>query len=81
VPLLFEAGQAELYDATIAVTADEDVRRARASARGHQAVDGRESRQFSQTDKAARATYVVVNDGDVHELEHKLSSVLGMLGV
>jgi len=81
VPLLFEGGQERLYDATIAVTADEDVRRARASARGHRAVDEREARQLSQADKAARATYVVTNDGDIDELQRELSSVLAMLGV
>ena len=79
VPLLFEAGHERLYDATIAVTADEQLRRDRASARGHRAVDEREARQLSQADKAARATYVVANDGDLHELERKLSSVLVML--
>jgi dephospho-CoA kinase len=81
VPLLFEAGHERVYDATIAVTADEDVRRDRAGARGHRAVDERDSRQLSQADKAARATYVVANDGDVDELERKLSSMLAMLGV
>jgi dephospho-CoA kinase len=81
IPLLFEAGHGELYDATIAVTADEHVRRDRARARGHRAVDEREARQLSQADKASRATYVVANDGDVDELERKLSSVLAMLGV
>jgi dephospho-CoA kinase len=81
VPLLFEAGQEGLYDATIAVTADEDILRDRASARGHRAADEREARQLSQADKAARASYVVANDGDVDELERKLSSVLVMLGV
>ena len=81
VPLLFEGGGEGAYDATIAVTAGEDLRRARASARGHRAVDEREARQLSQADKAARATYVVTNDGDVDELQRKLSSVLAMLGV
>ncbi len=81
VPLLFEGGQESAYDATIAVTADEHVRRARASARGHRAVDEREARQLSQADKAARATYVVSNDGDIDELQRELSSVLAMLGV
>jgi len=79
VPLLFEAGQDKAYDATIAITVDEDVRRARAAARGHQAVDQRAARQLSQEEKASRATYVVANDGDEHELERKLSSVLVML--
>ena len=81
VPLLFEAGLDGLYDATIAVTAPDEIRRERASARAHMAMAEREARQLSQADKAARATYVVANDGDVNQLERKLSSVLVMLGV
>src|SRR6476661_906114 len=38
-PLLFEAGMDAAYDATIAVVADEEVRAARAAARGHASVD------------------------------------------
>ena len=45
-PLLFEAGLEALYDATIAVVADEDVRAERAAARGHEAVDERAARQL-----------------------------------
>jgi dephospho-CoA kinase len=75
-PLLFEAGLEGGYDATIAVIADEDVRAARAAARGHQAVDERSARQLSQQEKAARATYVVANSGTVDELEHELAAVL-----
>ena len=67
------------YDATIAVVADEDVRAARAAARGHHAVDERAARQLSQDEKAARATYVVANSGTVEELEHKLAAVLAKL--
>ena len=37
------------------------------------------ARQLSQEEKAQRATYVVVNDGTVHELELKLSAVLDKL--
>ena len=62
-PLLFEAGMDGAYDATIAVVADEALRAARAQARGHEAVDERAARQLSQDEKAARATYVVRNDG------------------
>jgi dephospho-CoA kinase len=75
-PLLFEAGMDAMYDATIAVVADEAVRAARASARGHEAVDERAARQLPQEEKAARATYVVRNDGTVAELEQALSDVL-----
>ncbi len=79
VPLLFEAGQEQSYDATLAIVADERLRRERAAARGHRAVDERAARQLSQEEKAARATYVVRNDGDLAQLEHRLSAVLGML--
>jgi dephospho-CoA kinase len=78
-PLPFEAGLHEMYDATIAVVADEDVRRERAAARGHEAVDERAARQLSQDEKAQRATFVVKNDGTEADLESALSSVLGKL--
>jgi dephospho-CoA kinase len=79
VPLLFESGMEEAFDATIAVIASEDLRAQRAGARGHEALDERSARQLSQQEKAHRATYVVVNDGTVDELDSKLSRVLEML--
>jgi dephospho-CoA kinase len=79
VPLLFEAGLGDLYDATIAVVSGEELRRERAAARGHAVVDERAARQLSQAEKAARATYVVRNDGTVEELERALSSILDKL--
>ena len=81
VPLLFEAGSERMYDATITVIADESVREERARGRGHQALAQREARQLSQQEKAARSTFVVVNDGTVEELETKLSGILAMLDV
>jgi dephospho-CoA kinase len=78
-PLLFEAGLEGAYDATIAVVAGEDVRAARAAARGHHAVDERAARQLSQQEKAARATYVVANSGTVEQLELALAAVLEKL--
>jgi dephospho-CoA kinase len=79
VPLLFEAGMESIFDATIAVIADEQLRAQRAAGRGHQALDERLARQLTQQEKAQRATYVVVNDGDIDELESKLSAVLEIL--
>lgn len=79
VPLLFESGMDGVFDATIAVIANEDVRAERAGARGHEALAERSARQLTQKEKAHRATYVVVNDGTVEELEGKLSAVLEML--
>ena len=80
VPLLFEAGLDGIYDATIAVVSDEQVRDRRASERGHALVDERASRQLSQEEKARRATFVVHNDGTREDLERVLSSVLAKLG-
>jgi dephospho-CoA kinase len=80
VPLLFEAGLEDLYDATIAVVSDERVRRERAAARGHVLADERAARQLSQEEKARRATFVVRNDGTEQELERALSAVLDKLG-
>ncbi|MCK9249237.1 MAG: dephospho-CoA kinase [Solirubrobacteraceae bacterium] len=75
-PLLFEAGMADAYDATIAVIAPEALRAERAAARGHAAVDERNSRHLTQQEKAERATYVVVNDGSLRDLRGRLGSIL-----
>jgi dephospho-CoA kinase len=80
VPLLFEAGQQQMYDATIAVVSDEELRRTRAAARGHAAIDERAARQLSQDEKAQLATYVVRNDGSEQDLQRELSAVLDKLG-
>ena len=80
VPLLFESGMENVFDATIAVVADEDVRAQRAGSRGHEALRERSARQLSQQEKAERATYVVSNDRSIDDLESKLSAVLDMLG-
>jgi dephospho-CoA kinase len=79
-PLLFEAGMEGIYDATIAVIADEGLRRARAASRGHAVVEERASRQLSQEEKARRATFVVHNDGSEQQLEAELSAILDKLG-
>ena len=78
-PLLFEAGMEGLYDATVAVIADEALRERRAAARGHVGVDNRAARQLPQEEKARRATYTVHNGGTVKELEGELSDVLASL--
>jgi len=80
VPLLFEAGLERLYDATIAVVAEECLRGARAAGRGHELADERGERQLSQEEKARRATFVVRNDGTQADLERELSDVLAKLG-
>jgi dephospho-CoA kinase len=76
VPLLFEAGMDAVFDATIAVVVDEQVRAGRARARGHHAVDERANRQLSQDEKARRATFALDNSSTIEDLERKLSAVL-----
>jgi dephospho-CoA kinase len=78
-PLLFEAGMDKLCDATIAVIADEQLRRGRARGRAHALADERLARQLSQEEKAQRATFVVRNDGPKEDLERSLSAVLEKL--
>lgn len=78
-PLLFEAGMDKVYDATIAVVADEEIRAERAAARGHHGLDERAARQLPQEEKARRATFAVQNSGTVEELQGVLSDVLGKL--
>jgi dephospho-CoA kinase len=79
VPLLFEAGREGFFDATVTVVADEGLREERAAARGHEGVAGRENRQLSQDEKAARADFVIRNDGSLAELEGTVGAVLDQL--
>jgi dephospho-CoA kinase len=78
-PLLFEAGMERAYDATIAVVAPEELRAARAAARGHHSVDERAARQLTQEEKAQRATFALDNGGSIADLEQELSAVLEKL--
>ena len=79
VPLLFETGMEGAFDATIAVTAPDQVRAQRAGERGTEALEGRSRRQLSQEEKAGRATHVVANDGTLAELEAALEQLLAEL--
>lgn len=79
VPLLFEGRMHEIFDATIAVIADDEVRTDRASARGTVQLEGRHSRQLPQDEKAALATFVVHNNGHIDELEAELRKLYPQL--
>lgn len=67
VPLLFEAGLRDQFDAVIVITAPEGVRRARVEARG-QDFGQRSARQTPEAEKVAGADRAYVNDGDVAAL-------------
>jgi dephospho-CoA kinase len=73
VPLLFEAAMEGAFDATVAVVAADEVRRERGAARGQDLLEERAARQLSQEEKAARADFVVRNDGSLEQLEERLS--------
>jgi|SRR5689334_6382341 len=80
VPLLFESEMEPVFDTTVAVVTSDEVRRARAEARGHTLVGERDARQLGQEEKAARADHVIENDGTLAELESRLSALVAKLG-
>lgn len=80
VPLLFESEMESVFDTTVAVVTSDEVRRARAEARGHALVGEREARQLGQDEKAARAQHVIENDGSIADLEQRLSALIAKLG-
>jgi dephospho-CoA kinase len=79
VPLLFESEMEGVFDTTVAVVTSDDVRRARADARGHALVEERDARQLEQAEKAERAAHVVENDGTPEDLERALSALVEKL--
>jgi dephospho-CoA kinase len=79
VPLLFETAMADAFDVTVAVIAEDSVRRKRAEARGHALVDERDARQLDQEAKAERADHVVRNDASLEDLERELAALLRKL--
>ena len=80
VPLLFETAMEDGFDATIAVVADDALRERRAAERGTDLVAERSGRQLPPSEKAARATFVLTNDGSVEDLEREVAELLRKLG-
>jgi dephospho-CoA kinase len=76
VPLLFESGMDQAFDKTIVITVDNELRKSRAAERGHQELEARDERQMPQEEKAARASVVVVNDGDVELLARRMDAAI-----
>lgn len=79
VPLLFESGMDGVFDTTVAVVTSDEMRHARAEARGHALVNEREARQLTQNEKASRAEHVIENDGSIKDLERALSTLVDTL--
>ena len=76
VPLLFEADLDSVFDATVAVTATDEVRVERAGARGTLDLEQRAGRQLSQEEKAGRATHVIENDGSLEHLDRRVENLV-----
>jgi dephospho-CoA kinase len=77
VPLLFEVGLTDPWDATICVTSPEVAVLDRLRGRGLDEKDAREriASQMPVAEKAARATYVVRNDGTRDALEQQVRTL------
>lgn len=82
IPLLFEKGYQSKFDYTIAVVADEDLCRRRfveSTGSSSAEYDSRCANQWSVADKAAKADFVIVNDGNLLELEAQAKQVFDQL--
>jgi dephospho-CoA kinase len=75
VPLLYEAGAEDRFDAVVVITAPPEVRAARAGQR----LDEREGRLLADETKAARADFAYVNDGSLDELDDFIRNVIKAL--
>lgn len=73
IPLLYEVGLERKWDAVVSVVADEPTMLARLAQRGLSAAEARAriASQWPVQEKAARADYVIENNGSLAELEEK----------
>jgi dephospho-CoA kinase len=71
VPLLYEVGGQDRFDAVVAIAAPAQLRRERS-----EAVDGREGRMLSEEEKLRRADFAYVNDGSLAELDTFVAETL-----
>jgi len=72
VPLLYEVGGEDRFDAVVVVTAPPEIRAARTRVPS----ELREPRLLPDEEKAAKADYVYVNDGSLEELEAFVAGVM-----
>jgi dephospho-CoA kinase len=75
IPLLFETGGEERFDAVVVITAPADVRAGR-TGRG---TDARAARLLPDAEKVSRADFAYVNDGTLDELDAFVGQVLDRL--
>jgi dephospho-CoA kinase len=75
IPLLYETGSEDRFDAVVVITAPEELRAERAGER----LDEREERLIPDEQKAARADFAYVNDGSIAELDSFVRDVIETL--
>ena len=72
VPLLYEVGSEDRFDAVVVITAPPAVRAARASV----PIEARSRRLIPDEEKAKRADYAYVNDGTLDDLDSFVAGVV-----
>ena len=72
IPLLYETGSDERFDAVVAVTAPEEIRAARTRVRP----DERAKRLLPDEEKVRRARYAYRNEGTLEQLDAFIAGVL-----
>ena len=72
VPLLYEVGGEQRFDAVVAVTAPRDLRSARASV----PLEARERRLLPDSEKVERADFAYVNNGGIADLDAFVEGVM-----
>ena len=76
VPLLYETGADERFDAVVVITAPRDVRAARTKVADP---DARAARLIPDDEKVKRADFAYVNEGTLEELDAFVADVISRL--
>jgi dephospho-CoA kinase len=82
VPLLFEVGLGEMFDAVIFVDADIDIRKRRLAARDGLTADEvqvRTAAQLPTKEKVPKSDFVIMNNGSLDEMYQQLDNVIARL--
>jgi dephospho-CoA kinase len=72
IPLLYEVGGEDRFDAVVVITAPAEVR----AARTEMSLGARADRLLADEEKAARADFTYVNDGTLEQLDAFVGNVL-----
>jgi dephospho-CoA kinase len=75
IPLLYETGGETQFDRVVAITAPDELRRARRRV----AADDRDARLLPDDEKVRRADFAYVNDGSVEQLDAWVATVMDEL--